>query len=701
MRKQYFVIFALLCGGLAACDDTTQQPQADSVIVRDASGPPLDTAQLDSLRSDTGLPQTDGPTVAPTFLGIYTVTGNDPTWGSYTGQAEVRALPDGQYTVLHTQLYDTADFEGDKVALAWEGTALKNDEPYRISFELARVGFIKSYQTHTREGMDPAPINYQGSFTSTSPGVLSGTFAPQGSVGDNFTETWTWLGPNGADPIWQNQRVAIEAHAPLTADQHNFINTTFASYHTREDVVPYVNRPEFQEGMHTYIFDPTDFDFYRAAANKNTLRVIQRVVDPISLAETRVRNRAFRQTLADKAAFYEANAIAHHLVGPDYQGDPAKPSGVVSFFNPTKPAGSQHSPDGDGLEWTGDYVTSQSLRYLTTGEPVALENMLRGLRGIFICYDIAPTPGDFARTLRKHIAGGAPTWIQGLPPYQDYDWMTGANNDMIKGFENGFTAAYFVLDQIGGYEAEITRMVQIVDELLDHSDIAADWKNNEAYLQLFLAMADHDIGAKLKYELIFTYLKIWMIDWGNGSTFEMGMSDWSGNYMNVKALTHFLAMEEYMQARGDSVSHIAEYKGALKTALERMRNTRLGLYQLFSGTLGDFSSPPPEIEDAIWVLREFPAPKAFHQIDWTLNPDFCLSPVPNLPWKFDWTEGGQWHRSFSLSTYSLIERIPSNIQWKQKPGEFTGGVTTMEYSGVDYLHAYWFGRYHGVISATD
>ena len=212
-------------------------------------------------------------------------------------------------------------------------------------------------------------------------------------------------------------------------------------------------------------------------------------------------------------------------------------------------------------------------------------------------------------------------------------------------------------------------------------------------------MADNDLGAKLKYELIFTYLKVWMIDWGNGSTYEMGISDWSGNYMNLKSLTHFLEMEQYLQASGTLMANIAEYRGALKTTLERMRSTRLGFYQLASGTLGSFAAPPPEIEDALWVLREFPAPKVHHSIDWRINPDFCLSPVPNLPWKFDWTEPTE-DRSFSLTVYPLFERPVSNIQWKELPGVYRGGESPREDSGVDYLHAYWFGRFYNKIAAN-
>ncbi|MFH0902879.1 MAG: hypothetical protein V2A73_19805 [Pseudomonadota bacterium] len=130
-----------------------------------------------------------------------------------------------------------------------------------------------------------------------------------------------------------------------------------------------------------------------------------------------------------------------------------------------------------------------------------------------------------------------------------------------------------------------------------------------------------------------------------------------------------------------------------------MRNTQLGFYQLAAATLGDFATPPPELEQALWVMRAFPAPKVRHNSDWRINPEFCISPVPNLPWKLDWTEPGN-DRTHSLIVYSLLEREPSNIEWKEVPGSYLGSESTVRSSGPEFLFAYWFGRYHGTISPS-
>jgi hypothetical protein len=134
--------------------------------------------------------------------------------------------------------------------------------------------------------------------------------------------------------------------------------------------------------------------------------------------------------------------------------------------------------------------------------------------------------------------------------------------------------------------------------------------------------------------------------------------------------------------------------------LERMRDTRVGLLQLVYGALGDFATPPPELEDAIWVLREMPIPKKHGlAIDWRIHPSFCMSPFPSLPWKGDWMDPNS-NRFQSLVSYPLFERPPDGFQWKSNPMAFVGGASTWEEPGADFLFAYWFGRWAGVIDLS-
>jgi len=52
------------------------------------------------------------------------------------------------------------------------------------------------------------------------------------------------------------------------------------------------------------------------------------------------------------------------------------------------------------------------------------------------------------------------------------------------------------------------------------------------------------------YMALTTYLKLWMVDWGNGSQYEYGISDWSGNFMNVRSLVNLYEMESHLKKKG-------------------------------------------------------------------------------------------------------------------------------------------------------
>jgi hypothetical protein len=150
-------------------------------------------------------PEADGPDVVEPprpLLGIYALSGSVSRWGSYHGKAEIREGPGGTLSVHHVQEYDTAEFEGDRVALAWEGSAEQPASPagpYSLSVRLAPVGFIKTWKNETREGSDPTPWLFTASFDRTAPDTLQGTFASQ--QGLSFTESWSWLSGSAPEPL--------------------------------------------------------------------------------------------------------------------------------------------------------------------------------------------------------------------------------------------------------------------------------------------------------------------------------------------------------------------------------------------------------------------------------------------------------------------------------------------------------------------
>jgi hypothetical protein len=115
-----------------------------------------------------------------------------------------------------------------------------------------------------------------------------------------------------------------------------------------------------------------------------------------------------------------------------------------------------------------------------------------------------------------------------------------------------------------------------------------------------------------------------------------------------------------------------------------------------------FGRPGPEfaeiLDDARWRMREFPYPKQALAIDRTIDPAWCASPLPSLPWKLDWMQGGRIQGIWGVPLYermheNLIITAPSD--WRLGETEWTSG------GGADFLHAYWLGRVYGVIGAEE
>jgi hypothetical protein len=116
-----------------------------------------------------------------------------------------------------------------------------------------------------------------------------------------------------------------------------------------------------------------------------------------------------------------------------------------------------------------------------------------------------------------------------------------------------------------------------------------------------------------------------------------------------------------------------------------------------------FADPPADTDDvlaeAIWGLREIPFPKQNFATDQRLDPEWCASPIPSLFWKFDWMTGGRFQ---GLYGNPLFERDASETYFNGGPFSVAAGASPwFGGGGADFLHAYWLGRYFGVIDETE
>ncbi len=218
----------------------------------------------------------------------------------------------------------------------------------------------------------------------------------------------------------------------LETAPREYLFGVFADYHKLPALQPYVNDLLFQRAVHLQILDRTDYDYYQQ--NPDWLRVINKIVDPISLAETEVRANAFRASLTSKEKFYQ-DGLTREFVGAHGM--------VVRGID----SAGHVQPDNDSALWTGVYTYTQALRYKITGEEEALNNLRRSLKGLLTLMDITGQSSRFARTLRMHSAAVEAPWHAGSGEFAAFDWLEGGNNDMGKGLILGMSASWEVLPQ--------------------------------------------------------------------------------------------------------------------------------------------------------------------------------------------------------------------------------------------------------------
>jgi hypothetical protein len=124
----------------------------------------------------------------------------------------------------------------------------------------------------------------------------------------------------------------------------------------------------------------------------------------------------------------------------------------------------------------------------------------------------------------------------------------------------------------------------------------------------------------------------------------------------------------------------------------------MGLWGVIFARLGTIPHAD-SANQALWRLREVPAPKTQVEIDHRISADYVMSPFPSAPWKNDWTKND---RTQSLRSYPLFEASVHTVYaWKQSPLEYKGRIMEAEFPGADYLFAYWLGRSLGVLNASD
>ncbi|MBK6691602.1 MAG: hypothetical protein IPG50_05280 [Myxococcales bacterium] len=627
-------------------------------------------------------------------VGLWAVSGSDAR-GSYSGDVEVRSSAAGLSFTRAIRYAGVTVEDGRELHWLIRGKVDggPNATSYALAASLRRIDFIAKRGGVVR-GSNDGPIALVGAMALTGKGELDVSLL---GGGISIRETWRSRRALPSEPLYVDQRRWMASHDPPTASEKQLSFSLFANYHTLDIVKPYVGRADFQAAQHGHFVDPSDLDFYRQ--NPNALRVVDKVIDEVSLGETRARADSFRHTLARKAELYDKD-IEERFVDPDLGMIPEGGTPGAGFAG--------HGPSGDGSLWTGIYLAGQVYRHQVTGSAVAKANVVRSLNALLTLQEITGDWSQFARTLRKPQVGIAPQapWHAGTGSFSQYEWLAGGNNDMIKGLFYGYLMGWELLCEGGktGHEALCARIRVNAKHLADDvqlggSNAPASQLTNKLPAAWLAAVVAEDATDKLNYQtkassywaLIKSVLPSTAVAGVNGRV--------EGSGAHLESVSDLVAMNlaKRMNLGGDATTL---YRGHIDQSYKVIERQRFPEWDLLKAAFGSGAGPSsPSVKLAVSRLEEAMVPKVSYNIDRTLNPDFCMSPYPSHPWKGDWMQYPQADRTDALNSYPHFEMEVDILYWKV--GNSYRSTEGYEAPGGDYLHLYWFGRKHNLIAAND
>lgn len=631
--------------------------------------------------------------------GLYRLSGVHSIRGAYTGELEIRPDENGKFHATRVITYKTFTFQNLNVQEVWTGVAEKSSEALNIQYNLRQADYIVRLKDLYR-----APEDFKTPFIVNTKYIsLEARF--QDKSNNTYSER---IGSKEAlpeTPLWKDERKNLLARGdeiPAWVKPIIKLTTSRTGFDKDPYVLSFKDHKDFKEINPYIVFDPTDFNFYQN--NQTLLRVVNKVIDPISLTESMSRRNAYAYSLAEKADYYEKNMHERHI--------PSDIGIISSAELDNKGTFKSYTGDYDGGLWTGLYAGSLAMRYLATGDQEALEKFKAVLKGTFMLIDITGDPREFARAIAPYdetkMTG---TWTRGNGIYSDLMYLPKGNNDMIKGITHPLMWATYVIPESDKEMWDLMRQKSL--QLLK-LDIFKDRIGNRPTAVGLAAIIHKDKKLEKEFRRLFKNPKVALGGYSFDTTFYMrGSADWSGINLGVVG-----AINEIMIARKLGAGSISkQVSERLMDSWVTYESTKRALVTVAAYTFaykegvrgpsykklkGNHQKWNDGMENAEWVLRSVPYSRVPQDldIDHSMRPDWCLSPIPRLFWKgFKSPPPPPAYFYQGLYEYPIFESgaFESAYLWKDTAFRIKKFVTpNKEHSGADYLYLYWMSRYAGL-----
>ena len=414
--------------------------------------------------------------------------------------------------------------------------------------------------------------------------------------------------------------------------------------------------------------------------------------------------REVKDLLRKKALKFEKNTLEWHIT----------PEGLFAYnidISKSFPGNPYIRRYGDVAIFTGIYLASQAFRYGVTNDEEALNNIRRSVKALHNLQEITGVEGLIARYYGKeentHIESRRDLreLHKGSGKFEGYVFVGNPSVDQLAGVFFGYAIAYDVVKDEGIRKAIREDVSKIMDHIVENGMLVRDvdgeranftnmgpttYSNSNKLMGLsFLKTAYHITGNKKyqeKYKKLiknFGYAKKTLnVKWGvKGKLLDM-----EATFNDNVAFLGFYNLIKY-----ENDEKLVEiYKEGIKNYWEEWvkgeGNSFLNF--IFLASFPEYKGKSLAINEAIRSLYLLPEDKRGRRVE-NSKRNICKRKVLTKHFKFE---------EKACYPLPINERPIEDFYWQRDPYKLDGiSGKNVEYGGLDYLIAYWFGVYHGFI----
>ena len=375
----------------------------------------------------------------------------------------------------------------------------------------------------------------------------------------------------------------------------------------------------------------------------------------------------------------------------------------------------------DGCFHSGMYLASQALRYATTADPGAREQIILTLEGLRLLSEVSGKHGLLARHYSPAgTVTGDPRWLPS-PTHPAYEWRSDVSKDQYAGYIHGLgvTAALVEDPEIRATVAELSAAV--ADHLIENDLRIVDSDGEPTTFGdldgRFLGMVP--IGVNALVTLAIAKVAAVTNDDPRYTSFHADLvasgyadlSYWAhvsllGFYKRVNDHMGYLALVPLLLLEKDP-KIVAALRRGERRSWSHMSHEHNAFFAFVHAALvgevqdGDDGlqassvvAPQTVVRHGLEALRQFPENKVQWPIDLTRE---------GFDFSYAWIRGDHCAPK-STRPVPLYLRSRSSNFWGSDPYRLVAnlqGDGNVDSSGQDYLLAYWLGRYYQFVSPND